>query len=138
MQVDPNYATRVITLMEQTPHIRDLDITLAAVTPGQCSCYLLPQRRHQQQTGVVHAGVLGSLADIAAGAAALTLVAPEQTVLSVEYKVNLLRAAKGPMLYCTAQVIKPGRRISVVEAQVFTQGKKRKLVSSSTFTLMPY
>jgi uncharacterized protein (TIGR00369 family) len=78
---------------------------------------------HLQQTGVVHAGVLTSLADHTAGAAAMTVAPPDHAVVSVEFKVNLLVGVKAegeaPALECRAEVLKAGRRFTVVEAEVF-------------------
>lgn len=59
------------------------------------------------------------MADHSAGAAAGSLMGPKQIVLSVEFKIHLLRGADGPMLRCIAEVLKPGVRFSVVEAEVF-------------------
>jgi acyl-coenzyme A thioesterase PaaI-like protein len=57
-------------------------------------------------------------------------------VLSVEFKINLLRAARGERLNCRAKVLKPGRRISVVESSVFcVRDGEERLVSKMTATM---
>ena len=84
----------------------------------------------------MHAGVQAALADHTAGAAAATLLREHKLVLSIEFKINLLRPARGESLSCHAKVIKPGVRISVVEAEVFcTSGNSMKMVSKMTATM---
>ena len=58
------------------PFIAHLGLELEALGPGWCESRLEVQPWHLQQTGVVHAGVLATLADHCAGAAATTLLAP--------------------------------------------------------------
>lgn len=71
------------------------------------------------------------MADHSAGTAAATLIQPGQYVLTVEFKINLLRPAKGERLRCRAEVLKPGKTLLVVESALFTG----KLVSKATVTL---
>ncbi len=60
----------------------------------------------------------------------------EQIVLTVEFKINLLRPARGTSLFCRAEVLKPGRRLTIVESEVFAvQGDSRTLTAKGTFTL---
>jgi len=57
-------------------------------------------------------------------------------VLTVEFKINLLQAARGDRLICRAEVLKPGRRFSVVESEVFSvDGGEERLVSKMTATM---
>jgi uncharacterized protein (TIGR00369 family) len=76
------------------------------------------------------------MADHTAGAAGTTMIDASDFLLSVEFKINLLRAARGPVLQCRAQVIKAGRRISVVESEVFSiADAATTLVAKATVTL---
>lgn len=92
--------------------------------------------RHAQQNGFVHAGVQTTLADHTAGAAAGMLASEGYTVLTLEFKVNLLRPALCERLLCRADVLKAGRQVSVVESEVFAviNGEKR-LFSKATVTM---
>jgi ribosomal protein L2 len=62
-----------------------------------------------QQHGYLHAGIVTTIADSACGYAAYTLMPPNSEVLSVEFKVNLLRPAKGESFVAVAEVVKPGK-----------------------------
>ncbi len=100
--------------------IRDLGIELVSVSPGEVVTRLQLQERFLQQDGFVHAGVVATLADHSGGASAWTLVKPEQTVLTVEFKINLLNPASGPALTCRARVLRPGGRLTTSEVDVFS------------------
>lgn len=133
---NPHYHEQVANLFDQAAHVREVGIVLNDLGPGWCETQLTVQPKHLQQTSVVHAGVLATLADHTAGAAATTLLPADQFLLSIEFKINLLRAARGPKLWCRAQVLKAGRRISVVESEVFsTSDADTKLVAKATVTL---
>lgn len=90
-----------------------------------------------QQDGFVHAGIVATIADSACGYAAYSLMPPESEVLAVEFKVNLLRPAKGDLFVARAEVIKPGRTLTVVRADVFaTSGEEQQLVATMQGTMM--
>lgn len=72
-----------------------------------------------QQNGYLHAGVVTTIADSACGCAAFNLMPAGLGVLSVEFKANLLRPARGEWFVARAEVIKPGRTLSVVRGDVF-------------------
>jgi uncharacterized protein (TIGR00369 family) len=119
------------------PFMADLGVAPIDCAPGRVVTALTLAPRHLQHSGVVHAGVLGAMADHTMGAAAQTQAATDQLVLTAEYKVNLLRAARGARIECVGQVVKPGRQVSFTEAQVFAidaQGK-RVLVATASATM---
>lgn len=123
-------------IFEQAPFIADLGVVLERVAPGECETSLRLEPRHLQQDGFAHAGVQATLADHTAGAAAATLVGPTEYVLTVEFKINLLRPAHGERLRCHATVLKPGSRIDVVESELWTEdGGDSKLVAKAMVTL---
>jgi uncharacterized protein (TIGR00369 family) len=71
-----------------------------------------------QQNGVLHAGVVTSVADSACGYAALTLMPPGSDVLSVEFKVNLLAPGRGDLFRADARVVRAGHTLTVCQAEV--------------------
>ena len=72
-----------------------------------------------QQHGFIHAGVIATIADSACGYAAFTLMPEGSEVLSVEFKTNLLRPARGKQFIAAARVLKPGKTLTVVRCDVF-------------------
>lgn len=70
-----------------------------------------------QQAGYFHGGIAGALADSAGGFAALSLMPLGAQVLTIEYKINFMRPAAGPMLRAVGEVIRPGKTITVTRME---------------------
>src|SRR5687768_4604544 len=92
---------------------------LHLIEPGLIEITLPYRKDLTQQHGYMHAGVVTTIADSAAGYAAYTLMPAGSEVLSVEFKINLLRPASGETFLARAEVIKPGKTLTVVRADVF-------------------
>ncbi len=118
------------------PFVANLGIRLVTIGPGIYETELDVERRHLQQDGFVHAGVQATMADHTAGGAAATLLEPGHIVLTAEFKINLLRAAKGERLTCRSKVLKPGSRLIVVQSEVLCENEETsKLVSKTTVSI---
>jgi uncharacterized protein (TIGR00369 family) len=118
------------------PFMADLGIEPFEAGEGRVATRLVLQARHLQHTGVVHAGVIGAMADHTMGAAAQTMAPVGHWILTAEYKVNLLRAGRGEQLECVGVVIKPGRQVSFTSAEVFAiDGTERRLVATASATM---
>lgn len=118
------------------PFMADLGVEPVGTSPGRVTTVLGLQPRHLQHTGVVHAGVMASLADHTMGAAAQTLAAAGFWAVTAELKTSVLRGAQGERLVCEAQVLRPGRQISFTEAEVFAEaGGERRLVMKASATM---
>ncbi|WP_199538599.1 MULTISPECIES: PaaI family thioesterase [unclassified Duganella] len=92
---------------------------LAVVEHGRIEIHLPHWSGVEQQHGFVHGGVVGMIADSAAGYAAMTVVPEGASVLTVEYKMNLLAPAGGDLLIARGRVVRPGRTLIVTQAEVF-------------------
>ncbi|MCA9750729.1 MAG: PaaI family thioesterase [Gemmatimonadetes bacterium] len=114
-----------------------LGAELGAVEPGRCEIRLAWREGLGQQHGYFHAGALATIADTAAGYAAYTLMPADSSVLSIEFKINLLRPADGELVIARAEVIRPGRRVSTCRADVFTEkGGAQKLCATALLSMM--
>lgn len=126
----------VRAIFDKAPFVRDLGMTLGAVSAGAVETRLDIGERHRQHHGFVHAGVQATMADHTSGCAATTLLAAGKAVLTAEFKISLLRPAGGEALLCRARVVKPGRSISVTEADIFSIDGDREIhVSRMTATM---
>ncbi|WP_111733369.1 PaaI family thioesterase [Roseovarius amoyensis] len=96
-----------------------LGARLVRVAPGEVeiTAPILPSSR--QQHGFAHAGLTFAIGDSAAGYAALSTMAEDHEVLTAEMKINLLAPGAGDVLITRGRVIRPGRRLVVVQADVF-------------------
>ncbi len=133
---NPDFRREVERVFYKAPFVRDLGFSLESFEAGRCETSVRLQEKHLQQDGYVHAGVQATLADHSAGSAAATLLAEGQIILTAEFKINLLRAAKGERLHCRAWVLKPGGSLIIAESEVFClKGESAELVSKATVTL---
>ena len=110
---------------------------LNLVEPGLVEITIAYRKELTQQHGYLHAGVVTTIADSAAGYAAYSLMPAGSEVLSVEFKVNLLRPAKGAAFLARAEVIKPGKTLTVVRSDVFgiSETGARELVAALQGTM---
>lgn len=109
---------RLERVLGRAPFIQDLGLALVDAGEGWVTTELAVADRMRQQHGQVHAGVTATIADHTAGAAATTVVPVGHSVVTSEFKINLLRPGGGSVLRCRGTVVRPGRRLVVVEADV--------------------
>jgi uncharacterized protein (TIGR00369 family) len=117
-QLDPATAARCAESFSRQAFLHTIGATLEGLAPGRCTLRLPFRPGLAQQHGFFHAGALTTLADTAAGYAAFTLMPEGAAVLTVEFKMNLLRPGRGTAALARAEVIKPGRTLLVVRADV--------------------
>ena len=91
-----------------------------SLKPGKFITRLKLKKRHFQQDGFGHAGLIATMADHTAGYASYSLVPESQRILTIEYKINYLKPATGEFLECRAWVLKPGKQILFTEAEVYS------------------
>jgi uncharacterized protein (TIGR00369 family) len=117
--------------------MRTLGAALESVEPGYCAISLIPRPEVAQQHGYVHAGVVAAIVDSAGGYAGFALFPEDASVLTVEYKLNLLAPATGERLLAEGFVVKTGRTLVITRGEVHAdQGGKRTLVALMQQTLM--
>jgi uncharacterized protein (TIGR00369 family) len=116
---DPDYASRVRASFARQGFMRSLGAELTVVQPGACEIRLPFRDDLGQQHGFFHAGATAAVADSAGGYAACTLMRPEDSVLTVEYKINLLAPGLGDEVVARARVVRSGRTLSVCQVDVF-------------------
>ncbi len=134
--MNPDYMDAVRETFRRAHFTEEVGVRLVDAGPGWCETELIIDERHQQQNGCVHAGVQATMADHTAGAAGFTVIGADEWLLSSEFKINLLRPAQGERLRCRGQVLKPGRRLVISEAEVYAvRDGMEKLVSKLGVTL---
>jgi len=130
-----DYAEILRSVFADVPFHRTLNLALDEVRPGFVSVYMTPDEHLMQHAGFLHAGALIGLADAAAGAAAFTLMAEGERLLSANFAVSMLRPGSSERLRAEGRVIKAGKRLYFTEAKVYDAGgeaaDERLLVSAS-------
>ena len=131
------YEARVRESFDRQGAMRLIGAAIAEVAPGYCAISLVPRPELSQQHGYVHAGVVSTIVDSAGGYAGFTLFPEDSSVLTVEFKLNLLAPAEGDRLVAEGFVVKPGRRLAITRGEVHAErGDKRTLVALMQQTLM--
>jgi uncharacterized protein (TIGR00369 family) len=135
---NPSFAEDVARSFVQQPIMNLIGARLSLVEPGVVEITLPYRADLAQQHGYLHAGVVTTIADSACGYAAFTLMPADSNVLSVEFKVNLLRPAQGVAFVARAEVIKAGRTLTVVRADVFgiDANAEKELVATMQGTMI--
>jgi uncharacterized protein (TIGR00369 family) len=119
--VDPEYENRVRESFARQGLMKHLAAELALLGAGQAEIRVPFRVELTQQHGYFHAGVSGTIADSACGYAAYTLMPADSSVLTVEFKMNLLAPADGEILVARARVLRSGRTLKICVADVFVQ-----------------
>ena len=128
-------------------HVRDsfarqkamslIGASLAAVGAGESEIRLPYRADLTQQKGFVHGGIIGMIADSACGYAAYSLMPADSSLVTVEYKINIMAPAKGGLLVARGEVIKPGRTLTITSGEVYARQDGRSvLVAAMQQTLM--
>ena len=135
--LDPEFDSRVRTSFSRQAVMALLGASLLRVDAGAVDISLPFRTDHTQQNGFLHAAITTAIADSACGYAALSLMPPGSEVLTIEFKVNLLRPAVGALFVAEGRVLKPGRTITVARADVFARGETSStLIATMLATMM--
>jgi uncharacterized protein (TIGR00369 family) len=136
--LNPHFAAAIAESFAQQSVMNLIGARLAHVEPGIVEIELPFRSDLTQQDGYLHAGIVTTIADSAAGYAAFSLMPAGSRVLSVEFKVNLLRPARGEIFVARAEVVKAGRTLTVVRADAFaaSANTERQLVATMQGTMM--
>jgi uncharacterized protein (TIGR00369 family) len=116
----PDFESRTRDDFESQAFMQHLGVEMIEVEPGHCQLELPSRPEWMQQHGFFHGGVIATIADVAGGYAAFSLLQPEATNVTVEFKVNLVAPARGERLVARAEVLKHGRTVTVCRCDVFS------------------
>ena len=115
---DPAFAARVRASFARQQAMDLIGARLTVVEPGTTEIELPFRPQLTQQRGFVHGGILGMIADSACGYAAYSLMPATSSLVTVEYKINILAPARGDLV-ARGQVIRPGRTLTVTRGDIF-------------------
>jgi len=96
------------------------------------------RKRHKQNHGVAHGGVLAALVDTAGGIATSLSYPLGTRVATIELKVNYLEAVPGGFVEAAAKVVRKGRHIAVVDCDVRDQDKRLVVKALMSFFVGPF
>jgi len=130
---DPGFARRCRESFERQKAMALIGASLTVVEPGQVEVALPWREDLTQQKGFIHGGIIGMIADTACGYAAFSLMPADCSLVTVEYKINILAPARGALI-ARGKVIRPGRTLTVTRGEVYADDGKH--IASMQQTLM--
>jgi len=134
----PSVKARITHSFQSQSLMTTLDARIDDIGPGTVTISAPVTRHVLQQHGVAHAGMTFAIGDSAAGYSALSLMPDDHEVMTTEMKIHLLAPAQGERLVARGRVIKPGRRLMIVQADVFGQRDGEEVhVALLTGTMIP-
>ena len=130
---DPQFATRIRASFQRQKAMALIGASLTLVEPGHVEVALPWREDLTQQKGFVHGGIIGMIADTACGYAAYSLMPADSSLVTVEYKINILAPARGALV-ARGEVVRPGRTLTVTRGEVYAEDGKH--IASMQQTLM--
>jgi uncharacterized protein (TIGR00369 family) len=135
--LDSNYENKVIDSFSRQPFMAFIGARMVKILPGYCEIVLPYKNEISQQHGYFHGGIIGTIADNCGGYSAYSLMPADCSVLTVEYKLNLIASGLGEQLVGRGQVIKSGRTLTTCRSDVFVlKDGVEKQCATSIVTLM--
>ena len=133
---DPAYEDRVRASFGRQAMMRTMGVVIVDLGPGWIDLEFDHHEDFTQQHGFKHAGAIATALDSACGYAGLSLMPSDAEVLTVEYKINLLRPARSERYRATAEVVKPGRTLTVCRGTATPADNPDEAIAVMTATLM--
>lgn len=134
---NPSYAEEIRSSFEQQRVMTLIGAELTLVKPGVVEITLPYRADLTQQNGYLHAGIVTTIVDSACGYAAFSLMPEGSEVLSVEFKLNMVRPARGDSFLARAEVIKAGRTLTVARGDVFGSDRgEQQLIATMLATII--
>ncbi len=115
---DPDFEARVRASFDRQKVMHLIGARMTRVEPGMVEIELPFRDDLTQQHGFIHAGIASTIADSAGGYAGLPPFPADASVLTVEYKINLMAPAEGEKLIATGRVVKHGRTLTICDLEV--------------------
>jgi len=133
---DPDFAARVRASFARQKAMDLIGARLAVVAPGYTEVSLAYRPELTQQKAYLHGGILGMIADSACGYAAYSLMPADASLVTVEYKINILAPATGDVI-ARGQVVRPGRTLTVTRGDVHAADGTHVATMQQTLMMLP-
>ncbi|WP_222105905.1 PaaI family thioesterase [Paraburkholderia sp. BCC1886] len=117
--LSPDFPAHVVANYDKLNAMRLIKATLTNIEEGAVEVHVPHWDGIEQQHGYIHGGIVGMIADTAAGFAAMTVTPADASVLTVEYKLNFVAPSKGEKLIARGAVIRAGQTLIVTKADVY-------------------
>ena len=132
---DPKYASRIRASFQRQKAMELIGASLGKVEAGRVEVTLPWRDDLTQQKGFIHGGIIGMIADTACGYAAYSLMPADSSLVTVEYKINILAPALGALV-ARGEVIRAGRTLTITRGEVYAQDGKHIATMQQTLMML--
>jgi uncharacterized protein (TIGR00369 family) len=133
---DPHFASRVRESFGRQKAMALIGASLKSVAAGAVEIALPYRDDLTQQKGFIHGGILGMIADTACGYAAFSLMPAGGSLVTVEYKMNILKPGRGSLV-AQGKLSRPGRTLTVARAEVYADDGSHVATMLQTLMALP-
>lgn len=133
---NPEFKSRIEDKLTRQHFMHLLGFEITDIEAGVVQGSLQLEEKHRQQFSILHGGVVSTVADIVAGFAAYTLAPADKDVVTAEIKISYFKPGRGQSIRARGEVIKPGRNVIFVEAEVWSNNDgEEKLIAKASTTM---
>lgn len=132
-KLDPAHVERVSTALDSVPFAKLLGIELEEIDVGVATLSFEVKPELKQNHGVVHGGAIASLIDSATAFAIISLLPPDEHATTVDLTISYLRPLTAGRAHATAKVLRSGKRLIVVSAELLDDNGTLAATALSTY-----
>lgn len=121
-------------ILSENPFVEMLGIELIDLEPGEATCRLHVEEKHERRGGFVHGGVTASLIDTVTALAAATYLKPGENSVTIDLTVHFLRPIFGGAIIARAKVLRAGKRIIALSGEVFDEKGELAATALTTYS----
>lgn len=137
MTENGNFRARIRASFDRQKTMETIGAVLTRVEHGSVEIEMPFDDKLTQQHGILHAGIIAAALDTACGYAAYSVLDDTASILTIEFKVNLLSPGRGERFLFRGDVTKPGSTIVVADGRAYALSDgPAKLIASMTGTMM--
>ena len=127
---------RVEAAREGVPFLKLLGVEVESVGPGSATLLLPVREELMRSDGILHGGAVASVIDSAFAFAITPLLADNERTVTIDMTIHYLRPLSGGVLKTIARVVRAGRRVITVSAELFDESGKLAATALSTYLRM--
>lgn len=122
-----------MTTLADVPFAKLLGIELESQEPGVAVLTMKLREDLMRNGGIAHGGAVAALIDSAMAFAIMPLLAENEHSMTVDLTIHYLRPVSEGSARATARVVRAGKRVITVSAELFDSNEKLAATAISTY-----
>lgn len=124
---------RVEAARDAVPFLKTLGVEVESVGPGTATLLVHCREELMRNDGILHGGVAASLIDSAFAFAIIPTLGEGERTVTVDMTIHYLRPLSGGVVKASARIVRAGRRVITVAADLFDENDKLAATALSTY-----